>query len=495
VKGDLKMSKRKKLVLSVVAVICAISVGIGGTLMLFTDVTDVATNVVTFANKPLKVVLQETGWADRDHDGVSDFSDAISNGLRGDFIGGGNYINEETLSDDQQDLDKDGYWEYTYPGDWQTPTTPKTTRYNEKIGIGPYQGTHPTELTENKPTTVNYGDWGYQTINDKAHDAPSADETVDEIDFLGIEFPNNLLSYDIVDKAPRVVHVSGVDTWLRVMAQMVMYEYDTDTDTKTWKMLTLQQTNSALNGSGASKERVAAAEFFLALVRSANTNQKNWEFAPVTAQPAQGYYYYIDNSSNYENIVREETLVTNENSLFDLSNDITTAKTNPNPPGILFPDLRHLALSDELADKHDNIATSNPLAVFGGDDFATAPLFTRLVVPDIDNALAAILQNYKFVIRFQAQVVQKEGNGKQFGWGTSYTAKGTGFTETYNQWATYFTAFSDINDLSKKITLNLSGAANLPDDTDGRTKQDNTPGLYYPYKEPGTTSTISEGEL
>ncbi|MDR0862355.1 MAG: SipW-dependent-type signal peptide-containing protein [Oscillospiraceae bacterium] len=57
---------KKKLVLGIIAAALALSLAIGGTLMLFTASTDTATNVVTLGN--VKIELQEWGGYDEDGD-------------------------------------------------------------------------------------------------------------------------------------------------------------------------------------------------------------------------------------------------------------------------------------------------------------------------------------------------------------------------------------------------------------------------------------------
>ncbi|MDR1536450.1 MAG: hypothetical protein LBU32_00325 [Clostridiales bacterium] len=346
------MNGKRKLILMMVAAACAVSLCIGGTLMFLTDTTEIATNVVTLANKPLSIKLQETGWADWNHNNTVDYK-------------------EESLPNDS---DGDFYWEFTTPGD-------------SDISDGPYPD--------------GEGDFGYKDI--------VAGE------FLGIEYPSNLIPNETIYKAPRVVHVSGVNAYLRVLAKVTVKNSDGD-DAST----DLSKTFSGLYGNAGANDfryirydsygnmidssgnttniqnnaivdcsEMTLKSFIQSLFASANTNQFNWEYEPEpSSNSLEGYYYYVNNGQNPET----------------LSEDGKLGLTST---------------GDTSFEKNDV-----PLAEFGdggaNGEIATAPLFTSIKIPVFTNAMQSILSRYEISVQFQAQAVQAEGNGNGMDWEATF---------------------------------------------------------------------------
>ncbi|MDR1536440.1 MAG: SipW-dependent-type signal peptide-containing protein [Clostridiales bacterium] len=490
------MSRKKKLTLSIIAVVCALSIAVGGTLMLFTDTTDIATNVVTLSSKPLKIVMQEAGWADRD---------------KGSARGQADFL--DTVHQASNDVDGDNYWEYTDPRPTGahgkiTGSTDNTYKY--------YQGPHDNEWQT---------DIGYEDINTNPTGGPNphlnAPTDEKEPPFYGIEFPDNLTPGQVINKAPRVVHISGVDSYLRVLAKLNIYEWGkktTDASDTTWNLLDnvkvgdLRNKNFGVLDDGSYALVTEATNFYDdidAVIATYNSNDSiqakttafntledkekayfkayvykdpagnyaiwktfgefldaflsdgvytntsvdlannkhdgdnlggidyndfNWKYVVNTAAPStEGYYYYINSESNPESIY-------------------TT------PPSYLY-NLRLSSYFDFSGGKGEN---QIPLATFGGDEFPTAPIFTTVQVPNFTNAMQSILSNYKFTVVFEAQAVQKEGNGNENG---------------SDEWATYFAEVESQITTDSKIDPNV-----LYNESD--TNHDNfvgTPARDYPY--------------
>jgi predicted ribosomally synthesized peptide with SipW-like signal peptide len=483
---------KKKLLLGITAGVCVVTVGIGGTLMLFTDVTNVGTNVVTFANKPLTIVLQETGWADRD------------------LFGTYGYGNADYKDYDDNDIDDDNYWEFTIPGPGE--------------GEGPDSSTNPDNLNG------QYGELGYHDINTSniampnLHKATESSTNSTIPPFYGIEYPDNLVPNEIVNKAPRVVHISGVDSFLRVLAKLNIYEWNgtawgsaplteasvknfsnmyfafdpadgkaylqylssADIETRYYRIneyITALNTTDANTPAsdlyaqmndyektllkyykyrdfdGNTKIWKTFADFLQAFLSDGLTasdnndnlggidyNDFNWKYVVSKTNPAtESYYYYINNGSNKE-------IINQTNNLRNLS--LTTYLDYSNGETIV----------DQTS---ETVSTQYPvsLAVFGKDEFPTAPLFTHVQVPNITSAMQTILRNYKFTLQFEAQAVQIEGNHNPNG---------------KDPWHLYFSEVeSQISEASKvgAPTPTVYNAA----ETELHDQFKDTPGQNYPY--------------
>jgi predicted ribosomally synthesized peptide with SipW-like signal peptide len=367
---------RKKILLTIIALVCVLSICIGGTLMLFTDTTDVATNVVTLADRPLRIKLQETGWADRDHNKVSDI-----------------YEDSKFTA---KDMDNDNYWEYTIPA--KNEGHPSVNDGNNYMGFFDIYTGEDESFTNAKGQPV----------------AP----------FYGIEYPDTLIPNEIVDKAPRVVHELGVDSWLRVLAKTVIYQYDgtkwnryydptslLDTSFETivgpssysikdFQYIRYNDAGQMIKADGTSTTIADATVTWRTLGEvvkafNVNTNNYNWEFVPNSN--TEGYYYFIQPRDTTDtNLYYPGQDRLNNPLVFNQADMIT-----------------HLGLTYAS----DSSWPENPgrLATFSGDNWATAPLFTQVKIPNITTAMQEILKNYKFAFQFEAQAVQKEGNGPPTG--------------------------------------------------------------------------------
>ncbi|MDR1536454.1 MAG: hypothetical protein LBU32_00345 [Clostridiales bacterium] len=345
--------KRKKIVLAAIAGICVMSLAVAGTLMLFSNISEVADNVVTLADDNMEFSLQEKG---------------------------GTPVESENYADE----DKDTFAEYS----------------------------------------ADYKDIG---------------SIFDGTAFNGIEYPDLMPKTELA-KNPRVFYKDGIDAYLRVLSKVNVYS---KSSSGTWN----QVTGADLSGLIAKKfklvkeenggnykpmllndteiegfgDRIPApdllikgrteaeyfsvpdpnganslityetfGQFLQAVLSGANTNQYNWEFKPYKANESsqasltEGIYYYIENDFN--------------------PNLEKTADTYPLG----------------LADYDYNIDNaSNPLAVFGKDlqftesadsDAATAPLFTKIIVPNFTDAMGEVLKDYRIAIQFEAQEVQIANN-------------------------------------------------------------------------------------
>ncbi|MDR1536442.1 MAG: hypothetical protein LBU32_00285 [Clostridiales bacterium] len=350
---------KKKTVLCVISVIFAFLLTAVGTFMFFSDTADIATNVIAFAGPQAMIVMQETGWADRNDNNISDY--------REDGF--------------DKDADGDNYWEFTVP--------------------------------EADSDPINLG---YQDINTSSEAIDDPRGTGNEIPpFNGIEYPISLIPCQEIQKAPRVVHISGADMYLRVLAKLNIYQWS-NADSE-WKgpmseeeiralsnmhfsiQLDVNQPTTAIpilsatavetlfdaylskDYKGDGFRWLTFGDYLQALFSDGggiDFNRYNWERVADGDNIATWYYYYINSDSN-------EAIMSGE-------------------------DLTRLSLP-----KYDdfNLGTGEnnvPLAVFGGDNFATAPIFTHVTIPNITSAMREILRNYKISISFEAQAVQVENN-------------------------------------------------------------------------------------
>ncbi|MDR1536453.1 MAG: hypothetical protein LBU32_00340 [Clostridiales bacterium] len=382
------MSKKKKMALAIVSIVCAISIGIGGTLMLFTDTTDIATNVVTFATNPVRIRLQETGWSDMEPDKVSDWVNHT----------GTDY------TDGENDIDGDHYWEYTVP----------------KLNFG-----QPADNDEEEQHL------GYQDINtsEGTVDDPRTGPVDDDIlPFYGIEYPNNLTPNKSVVKAPRVVHIDGVDTYVRVLVKLKVYEYSANQENElAWKPMTdaqleqllkknftvasdytptlstdnvnnndLEKYYTAYDDAGTKIEYRTFADFIKAL--KITDNPYNWKFvsgSDANNEPTliYSYYYYINDAENQASL----SPLYDSNAPAETSYYLDLPYKTDTYPG----DVEYGTVGGE---------TAPLLAKLSGDNHATAPIFTAVTIPNFTNAMQEILKNYKITYQFEAQAVQVDGN-------------------------------------------------------------------------------------
>ncbi|MDR1536439.1 MAG: SipW-dependent-type signal peptide-containing protein [Clostridiales bacterium] len=248
---------RKKITLSLIAIACAIAVGIGGTLMLFTSVTDVAANVVKLADEALVLKLQEKG---------------------------GFFLNPDYPQG--HDNDGDHYWEYA--SDYYDIETD-----GDQVGNYDFYGVEYPDLlpltTMPKSPRVRY---------------------VDGIDsYIRVLSKVNVYKNEGTGATERWVLIAGDDlttllgkcfvlnetTRVPELVTATVGEYNTRSQ-KTLPNGKFYSSEFTVKNNGIEKVYVTFADFLKAVLAGVNTNQFNWEFVELDA--ANGIYYYVNNGQN-----------------------------------------------------------------------------------------------------------------------------------------------------------------------------------------------------
>jgi predicted ribosomally synthesized peptide with SipW-like signal peptide len=247
----------------------ALTVAVGGTLMLFTDVSEVGTNVVTMADEYLSHELQEKGGEDLDPaDGY-----------------------------DTYDIDGDGYWEYSK--DYTTITPPS----GNFLGIE-YPPLLPKTVLNKAPRVLwKSGVDAYVRVLARVNIYEINDDGTTSELVPADNLPALLGRYFIIDNESGLPNLDEVD--------------DPDDDS----YFSILNTTTSYQTFG---------DYVAAVLSGVNTNQVNWEFVPIS--DTEGIYYYVSNAQNPELTVEGDTASgPNASALAVFNGSLTFSDTDPTP--------------------------------------------------------------------------------------------------------------------------------------------------------------------